>query len=65
MIIEHRHRPFPSGEYAAPTEFVADAQLMFDNALAFNEPGSVLHSDAAELRAVFSEAVAALPALTR
>jgi len=33
------------GEYATLGDFVYDAELMFENALGFNEPGGVVQVD--------------------
>ena len=41
-----------------PYNLVYDCELMFENALVFNEPGGWIHTDAGRLRAVLRKSLA-------
>jgi E1A/CREB-binding protein len=47
------NRRLDNGQYHSIDEFAADVQLTFDNAMQYNEEGSVVHDMAAELKTKF------------
>lgn len=54
-----------AGDYRALPQFHADFHLLFQNALTYNEEGSLVYQDALEMRRVFNEGFAKLEAFAQ